>query len=471
MWYDETPRLFSVANMLQKKKNKEDNYEFDDFPDVKTQALTGKYDNNFDALGSDFERAHSYNLNNIQQPEFTKSDVDFSDNKYNHFLRYEPSTYVRLEEDEYKPFTKSDEKANEYYIDKLQGKTLDDLVISKMKENAGAADLPRDAARRQFAEGLILNESRNASNVIVDVSNDQSLLRDDSVPAKPVAPKKNRTRGETTLANIVISEPIVSTTSGGGGGGGGGNSRREKPLSTENLLQEPSTVLKVVDKKSSNIIKKTVNEPVEKVIKKLVSKPVTQQSTTTAQTPLEGNKNQSGLIKKQVSVPEEVKVKKLIKEEPEEPEEEVDLETKLQQIRAEIEIAKATERGRRDELKELVPIFEKHSDERLDDDSWIRYQALSKYYKFRPSRNTKYSKAAANLQSVLDNFAKQEKRIKDDNKNDERLNALKARFALLNSSPLRIKQPTTPSVSRTAKTHTGGSSSPLAEVVGMMSGL
>jgi hypothetical protein len=151
MWYDETPRLFSVANMLQKKKNKEDNYEFDDFPDVKTQALTGKYDNNFDALGSDFERAHSYNLNNIQQPEFTKSDVDFSDNKYNHFLRYEPSTYVRLEEDEYKPFTKSDEKANEYYIDKLQGKTLDDLVISKMKENAGAADLPRDAARRQFA--------------------------------------------------------------------------------------------------------------------------------------------------------------------------------------------------------------------------------------------------------------------------------------------------------------------------------
>ena len=137
MWFDETPRLLSVAEILKKKKNREDNYDRDDITDVKKQELTGKYDKNFDALGSDFERAHNYNLNNIQQPENTKDDVEYSD-KYNNFFKYEPSSYVKLEEDEYKPFSKYDEKANEYYIDNLQGKTLDDLIISKMKENAGA---------------------------------------------------------------------------------------------------------------------------------------------------------------------------------------------------------------------------------------------------------------------------------------------------------------------------------------------
>ena len=157
MWFDETPRLLSVAEILKKKKNREDNYDRDDITDVKKQELTGKYDKNFDALGSDFERAHNYNLNNIQQPENTKDDVDYSD-KYKDFLKYEPSTYVRLEEDEYKPFSKNDEKANEYYIDNLQGKTLDDLIISKMKENAGAEDLPRDAMRRKFANDLLNQE-------------------------------------------------------------------------------------------------------------------------------------------------------------------------------------------------------------------------------------------------------------------------------------------------------------------------
>jgi hypothetical protein len=40
----------------------------------------------------------------------------------------------------------------------LKGKTLDDLVISKMKENAGAEDLPRDAMRRKFANDLLNQE-------------------------------------------------------------------------------------------------------------------------------------------------------------------------------------------------------------------------------------------------------------------------------------------------------------------------
>jgi len=191
MWFDETPRLFSVAEILKKKKNKEDNYERDDIPDIKKQELTGKYDTNFDALGSDFERAHNYNLNNIQQPENTKDDVEYSD-KYNNFFKYEPSSYVKLEEDEYKPFSKNDEKANEYYIDNLQGKTLDDLVISKMKENAGAEDLPRDAMRRKFAQEL------------VDEANSQSLV--------PYIEKKDKNTGRSTgIDSVVIESPLIST--------------------------------------------------------------------------------------------------------------------------------------------------------------------------------------------------------------------------------------------------------------------
>ena len=211
MWFDETPRLLTVADILQKKKNKDDNYEFDDFPDVKAQSMTGKYDNNFDAPGSDFERAHNYNLNNIQQPENTKSDVDYS-NKYNHFLKYEPSTYVRLEEDEYKPFTKSDEKANEYYIDNLKGKTLDDLIISKMKENAGAEDLPRDAARRQFAEDLLRNEPElhNNSSFMIDGLNLTASQTTEYSKNKVKDDKKNALNRLNARGPPIIAAPILS---------------------------------------------------------------------------------------------------------------------------------------------------------------------------------------------------------------------------------------------------------------------
>ena len=174
-FYDKKARLFSVADMLQKKKNGDDNYERDDIPDIKKQELTGKYDKNFDALGSDFERAHNYNLNNIQQPENAKDDVEYSD-KYGNLFKYEPSTYVKLEEDEYKPFSKYDEKANEYYIDNLQGKTLDDLIISKMKENAGAEDLPRDAMRRRFAEELVIGRTERVhTGAGLNITEDNNL--------------------------------------------------------------------------------------------------------------------------------------------------------------------------------------------------------------------------------------------------------------------------------------------------------
>ena len=203
MWFDETPRLFTVAEMLKKKKNKDDNYERDDIPDVKKQELTGKYDKNFDALGSDFERAHNYTLSNIQQPDNTKPDIEYSD-KYKDFLKYEPSTYVKLEEDEYKPFSKNDEKANEYYIDNLQGKTLDDLIISKMKENAGAEDLPRDASRRKFANDLLNQELPSFSSI------------EFSAPEKELQEQRNRDKKTTLrnlnarMSNVVIEAPLSS---------------------------------------------------------------------------------------------------------------------------------------------------------------------------------------------------------------------------------------------------------------------
>ena len=75
MYEDDTVRLFGVANLLKNKKNNSNNWERDDIPDVKQQALTGKYDHNFDAPGSDFVRAHNYNFHNTDQPENTKTDV------------------------------------------------------------------------------------------------------------------------------------------------------------------------------------------------------------------------------------------------------------------------------------------------------------------------------------------------------------------------------------------------------------
>ena len=206
MWFDETPRLFSVAEILKKKKNREDNYERDDIPDVKKQELTGKYDKNFDALGSDFERAHNYNLNNIQQPESTKPDIEYSD-KYNNFFKYEPSVYVKLEEDEYKPFSKNDEKANEYYIDNLQGKTLDDLVISKMKENAGAEDLPRDAMRRKFANDLLNQELPSFSYLATTPEEELQEQREQSKQHK----KTTLRRLNANPPQVVIESPLIST--------------------------------------------------------------------------------------------------------------------------------------------------------------------------------------------------------------------------------------------------------------------
>lgn len=214
MWFDETPRLLSVAEILKKKKNKEDNYDRDDIPDVKKQELTGKYDTNFDALGSDFERAHNYNLNNIQQPENTKDDVEYSD-KYNNFFKYEPSSYVKLEEDEYKPFSKYDEKANEYYIDNLQGKTLDDLIISKMKENAGAEDLPRDAMRRQFTEEIVRGRTERVhTGAGLNITEDNNLapvLQELQQQKKQHKVNKNTVKA-VGMKNVII-EPPLSTSS------------------------------------------------------------------------------------------------------------------------------------------------------------------------------------------------------------------------------------------------------------------
>jgi len=161
MYEDDTIRLYGVADLLKNKKNNSNNWERDDIPDIKQQALTGKYDHNFDAPGSDFVRAHQYNFHNTEQPENTKTDVQYDD-KYTKFFNYTPSKYIQLEEEEYKPIGKYNEKADEYYIDKLQGKTLDDMVISKMKENAGADDLDPRAARERFAENLAAGRLQSA---------------------------------------------------------------------------------------------------------------------------------------------------------------------------------------------------------------------------------------------------------------------------------------------------------------------
>lgn len=161
MYEDDTIRLFGVADLLKNKKNNSNNWERDDIPDVKPQALTGKYDHNFDAPGSDFVRAHQYNFHNTDQPENTKTDVKYDD-KYTKFFNYTPSKYVQLEEEEYKPIGKYNEKADEYYIDHLEGKTLNDMVVSKMKENAGADDLDPRAARERFAENLAAEKLQSA---------------------------------------------------------------------------------------------------------------------------------------------------------------------------------------------------------------------------------------------------------------------------------------------------------------------
>ena len=199
--FDETPRLFSVADILQKRKNKDDDYEFEDFPDTKEYHTTGKYDNNFDALGSEFERAHNYDFNNVKQPENTETDIEFSD-YYDRLLKYEPSSYIKLEEDEIIPFSINNDKPNEYYIDDLKGKTFDDLVISKMKENAGAEDLPRDAMRRKFAEDMIRNKE---VEITARVHSDAGVTEHNHLGSVLQELKKNKKNG-----NIVIEAPLSS---------------------------------------------------------------------------------------------------------------------------------------------------------------------------------------------------------------------------------------------------------------------
>ena len=208
MYEDDTIRLFGVANILKNRKNKNDNWERDDIPDIKEQPLTGKYDHNFDALGSDFQRAHQYNFNNIDQPENTKTEVNYDTDKYTRFLNYTPSKYVQLEEEEYKPIGKYNEKADEYYIDNLQGKTLDDMIVGKMKQDAGAEDLPKDASRRQFAENIVGNVSRfdDLPEYFEEVSNTPKLngkarrnkddpLQDYTMPEKIIIEKPIKFRG------------------------------------------------------------------------------------------------------------------------------------------------------------------------------------------------------------------------------------------------------------------------------------
>jgi hypothetical protein len=85
MYEDDTIRLFGVANILKNRKDKNDNWERDDIPDIKEQPLTGKYDHNFDALGSDFQRAHQYNFNNYKGEQrigkIARNLVDFEAGK------------------------------------------------------------------------------------------------------------------------------------------------------------------------------------------------------------------------------------------------------------------------------------------------------------------------------------------------------------------------------------------------------
>ena len=138
--------------LKRRKQNKENWSRDDDFPDIEQSKFTGHTNSNFSTNSADsFRFAHEYNFKSIPQPENTKPDGQET-SRFSRIFDYTPSNYLRLEEEEYTPYIRYKEPANEYYIDKLEGKTLDDLVISKMKEDAGAEDLPKDASRRQFVE-------------------------------------------------------------------------------------------------------------------------------------------------------------------------------------------------------------------------------------------------------------------------------------------------------------------------------
>ena len=131
----------------------------DDIPDIKHQEYVGKYNHNFDTnvsnFDSDFKKAHYYDNN--RQPENTKTDNDYTSNKFDRFLDYKLSKYIQLEEDDYKleQPKRYYEKADQYYVDNLKGQTLDDLVIRKMKIDAGADDVDARTAAERYAESII----------------------------------------------------------------------------------------------------------------------------------------------------------------------------------------------------------------------------------------------------------------------------------------------------------------------------
>ena len=454
MWFDETPRLFSVADMLQKKKNKDDNYEFDDIPDIKKQELTGKYDKNFDALGSDFERAHNYNLNNIQQPENTKPEVEYSD-KYSNFFKYEPSTYVKLEEDEYKPFSKNDEKANEYYIDNLQGKTLDDLVISKMKENAGAEDLPRDAMRRKFANDLLNQELPSFSSL------------EFSTPEEEIQEQRNKHKKKTTLRNlnarmnnIVIEAPLSSNppdkpprpSKTRKSNRLQGLSASDVPFSPEKQKRQP-TQAKDIDTQEEGggggISGATPREEVkrERGEKQLLdilgkadeNKKVKEKKTTKKDEKAENNDsggsgggaksgggNKGGKKDNNNDEKDDVKTAKTTDDTKEtKPDGEfqkqlrAEAALKRQELAEADRIAKASQKERLDELKKLESRLEeqlKNGDKQINGEDWLTYQAfVRKDAKGKTGNKPKASTALAKLKTLNDAYRNIESSVKQNN--------------------------------------------------------
>ena len=491
MWFDETPRLFSIADILQKRSNKNENYsERDDIPEIKEQPLTGKYNHNCDALGSDFAKAHYYDFKTdekLLKNTEPIADISYFKNNKSSF-DYEPCEYVRWLKSQQSPFTKSDEKANEYFIDNLQGKTIDDLVISKMKENAKATDLPRDAARRQFAEGLIQDESRDASNVVADVSSSDNLLFAPQSVQSSRRGRRDRTLGDSLSVHIDApirgSSSILRAAGGGGGGsvrGGRGSGRKshsdhqkkhfleeqfEKTMAeqygsaetdkdkdwtqigrSKSRRQEgKSAEYKGLGEKEKPILSAGVDddEPVrpttvqdekkkEKGRKELIH------IIDNKEDKKEKNKKPSTIIKRSKTtddIPHKKESEGKTLEE---------LEAKLAKLR-EDEVAISTEEQRKTDLRSFIPKLDNTSpqkkDLKLEQDDWIRYQALAKFYNVRVSRNTKVSTASKNLKKILENFSTIEDNIKmlnDENvdADDTEIAALQKRWSEITTAPIR----------------------------------
>ena len=497
MWFDETPRLFSIADILQKRSNKNENYsERDDIPEIKEQPLTGKYNHNCDALGSDFAKAHYYDFKTdekLLKNTEPIADISYFKNNKSSF-DYEPCEYVRWLKSQQSPFTKSDEKANEYFIDNLQGKTIDDLVISKMKENAKATDLPRDAARRQFAEGLIQDESRDAANVVADVSSSDNLLVAPQSVQSSRRGRRDRTLGDSL--SVHIDAPIIGSSStlraaGGGGGGtvrggrgsgkknhndhqekhfleeqfektmaeqygsaetekdkdwtkiGRSKSRRQQGKSAEykGLGEKEKPILSAgADFKLNDIDDdepvsqpKTVQDAIEE--KKTKGKEKLIQIIDNKEDKKEKNKKPSTIIKRSKTTDDIESEGKTLEE----------LEARLAKLREE-QVAISTEEQRKTDLRSFIPKLDNTSpqkkDLKLEQDDWIRYQALAKFYNVRVSRNTKVSTASKNLKKILENFSTIEDNIKM--LNDENVDADDTDIAALQKRWSELKTTTAP---------------------------